>query len=377
MKVLILNYSYLTGHNGAANGSRTWINAFAEICDEVDVLSPYKNGLPPEEISPKANIIEIKEYRNKIRKGIDFYLRGITHRFESCFKYFFNQKHYDLVVFSGSHCVRNIISYVIQKNVKTITIHHNFEYEYTKDNCNKLLRPLILHWIKKSEGEAVRQSDINIVLTEDDKKLLKKVYSPNNEISIVNLGSFEYKHNDYHVNPKKSNNVFVITGSLSTVQMKKSLYPWLHEYYPLLQREIPKTKLIIAGRSPEKYLVDFCLMHNIELIASPQNMEPILERANYYICPVCLGGGIKLRIMDGLKSGLQILTHEVSARGYDYFLEDCLYAYHDKDSFMKGLHSMIGKDTNPNRIVEKYEEYFSFESGVERLRILLNKYHYK
>lgn len=371
MTVLFVTYHYLNGVGGGVYASRANINAFAALSDSITLLCPVKENCYPQYVDKKVNIVGVTDTRNIVRKAIDYYLKGIIHRFYGVFEKTLINSNADIVVFDTSYCSFKLIDIAHKYNKKVITIHHNYQYEYARDNMKGLLSLIYLRWIKEIEREAVQKSDLNLVLTNDDKRLLADNYINGRQSKIFVLGAFEYEYKNFDVLSKKTENVFVITGDLSTVQMNKSLYPWLNDYYPILKQENPNAKLIIAGKNPEQHLLDFCSKEKIELIASPQTMKPILERANYYICPVCLGGGIKLRIMDGLKNGLQILTHEVSSRGYEDFYDLCVYSYCDVKGFKEQLHNMITSTIFPEEIVKRYKQHLTFDAGVRKLNNIL------
>lgn len=99
-------------------------------------------------------------------------------------------------------------------------------------------------------------------------------------------------------------------------------------------------------------------------------MSAVLARGRYYICPTELGGGLKLRIMDGLKAGLPVLTHAVSARGYEVFEGFCLFSYRDEDSFRHALDQLLSRPVDPISVQARYREVFSFDAGVERMRTI-------
>ena len=57
------------------------------------------------------------------------------------------------------------------------------------------------------------------------------------------------------------------------------------------------------------------------MIPNPESIDDIITDSDIYLCPTRLGGGIKLRVMDGLRLGIPVITHSCSARGYDYFID--------------------------------------------------------
>ena len=77
--------------------------------------------------------------------------------------------------------------------------------------------------------------------------------------------------------------------------------------------------------------------------------------------------------MDGLKMGMPILTHKISARGYNMFFNyPWFQIYEDEASFHKGLCRIVDfleSEVNARKqIQEAYYENFSLEEGDEKFR---------
>ena len=168
-------------------------------------------------------------------------------------------------------------------------------------------------------------------------------------------------------------NKLVICGSLNSVQTLKGLKDFANHYLePLHKYYHDDFLLTLTGRSPGEYIQKLASNDlNISLIPSPQNILEVVKESGIFICPTNVGGGIKLRIMDGLKLGLPILTHKISARGYDCFYDKPWFRiYQDKGSFLEGLESLnkIIKDQATLRTIIKneYKEYYSYTTGKKR-----------
>lgn len=369
MKLLFITYHYLNGKGGGVFASRAYINAFAEIADDMTLLYPMKNGAYAVDINPKVKNIPVWDRRGKIRKFFDM-LTGRFNRYRHIQRYI-EDNHYDMVVFDSSMVTRGVIGYFKRQGCKIVTIHHNYQYEYFRDNSKHLTRIPTLFWSKIQEREAVRLSDLNLTLTKADKELLSQHYG-NGKEKIEVLGTFEYNAQSHIVGDDIVKGNFLMTGDLSAIQTEQSLIPWMNEYYPYLTEAFPDASVTLAGKSPSDRLRRIAEKHNINIIASPDDMAPILAQAKYYICPTSLGGGLKLRVMDGLKAGLPVLCHAVSARGYEIFVESgILFVYSDIASFIEQLKNIKNSRKTKKEIVELYEQEFSFLNGVSRLRKLL------
>lgn len=374
MKALFITFHYLDGNGGGVFASRAYLNSLARLVDKLDVICPMKEGHVPAGIDKSANVILVYNNKPKFLKFIDL-LIGVLHRHEAIAKKVIAENKYDFVVFDSSQSSWRLIDYAHQHNCKVVVIHHNFEKEYARDNYHGLMKLVQEFWVPHYEGQSVIKSDLNLTLTRDDLRLLRDTYDSDRHLRFDVLGTFEYQDTELiDVSKRRSpSNSFVITGSLSATQTYESLKNWIDEYYPVLLKTCVGATLTIAGKAPSQDLIKICNEKNIKIIPSPKSMEGILLSSKYYICPVNLGGGIKLRIMDGLKSGLPVLTHDVSVRGYEMYRDRYVIGYHDKESFAKGVTKMVNTVYNPNSIQKEYSDYFSFSSGSERFKAILKR----
>ncbi|MBR5957433.1 MAG: glycosyltransferase [Salinivirgaceae bacterium] len=371
MKVLFITHHYLSGNNGGAFASRAYINAFAEVADEMTLFYPVKEGQNLfDGINPKIKTIPVAYAIPKWRKLIHA-LTGKVHRYFKATKEFLSEKKADVVVFDTSVVTFRIIKQFKDKGYRTIVIHHNYQYEYFRDNCKNILRPFTLFWCKRYERQAVQNADINLTLTPQDIDLLADNYNNGAKTNFCVLGAFEHINSQPKkiIDNTKKTNRFVITGGLDSVQTYVSLKEWINEYYDLLKTEFPESSLTIAGKNPSLELINLCKQRGIIIIASPPNMDDILQNADYYICPTNLGGGLKLRIMDGLKWGLPVVTHAVSARGYEAFKDaGCLFSYSNIEEFTSAIRQLNLQSMSKREIQTLYSSLFSFYAGIKRLR---------
>ena len=373
--ILFISYTYLNGNGGGVYASQALINALAEICDSITVICPQKEGKTAENISQKVKFVYADYDISKFQK-ILLRIIGRIHFMTSVFKKEIKLQKYDTVIFNSSLCSSGLINTARKYNCKIITIHHNFEQEYIRDNSAGIERMIHLKQSIKAEKESVLKSDLNLTLTCDDKELLYKYYDNSRQSSIEVVGCFENKGRTHPKikDERTRQNRFVITGNLSAVQTHESLVPWIKYYFPILKRICHNPKLTIAGKNPSNIIKKICEENDIEIIENPVTMIPVLEKADFYICPTSLGGGLKLRIMDGLGAGLPVLTHTISGRGYEVFQDSCLFTYKDISSFESALIKMLSCSINSQQIQEEYLRTFSFESGKRRIERILMKY---
>jgi len=302
---------------------------------------------------------------------------GKVHRYFDVAKKIPEERHFDVVVFDTSVVSFKLIDLFKKCGSKVIVIHHNYQYEYFRDNTSWWLKIPTLYWCKRYEGEAVRKACLNLTLTKQDISLLSKNYCGGDVSRFKVLGVFEYKDTIFSQIECASlrNEKFVITGDLGALQTRKSLIPWIKGYYPELKHFFPNSTLTIAGKNPNIEIVDLCKQYGINLVKSPISMDEIVRDADCYICPVFFGGGLKLRIMDGLKWGLPVLTHSVSARGYDMVVDKgFLFVYDDLIAFRNSLAMLEGIKVDKGCVRDTYCNFFSYRAGVKRISEILESF---
>lgn len=372
MSVLIVTYNYLSGFGGGVYGARAYINAFAALYGDVTLLYPARTeGEPVSEIDSRIRRIEVVDHASRLSKLARLVFRGVLHRFERPFADLLARERFDMIVFQNSKCSSRLIRKARKTGARTVVVHDNYEWEYTRDNTPFLMRPLLLPAVVRTERTAVREADVNLALTPADADLLVRHYGKGMKGRMELLGAYEYRPIGPCPVATAASPVFAVTGNLGARQTLDSLLPWLEDYYPLLKREVPEARLIVAGKDAGEELRRLLDRPGIEFIDTPPDMASVLERAGYYICPVNCGGGVKLRVMDGLRTGLPALVHRVSARGYESLEGISLFAYDSPDSFVEALRKMLATPGDPVLRQEAYKARFSFEAGVQRLRNIL------
>ena len=371
MKVLFVTYHYLHGHGGGVFASRGFINAFASLSDEMTLLCPQKGEAQPAGIDPGVRIIPVRGTRSRMTKALS-YLVGRIHRFFGLFDKVLASERFDTVVFDSCYVTQGLIGKARRTGCRVITIHHNYQCDYIRANEGFPSIFPTLFWTWVSERNAVRKSNLNLTLTAEDKDLLYRHYDSRRRARIEVIGVFEYERKATQIAKKNVEEpVFVITGNLSMRQTELPLLEWLESCYPVLKETIPTATVLVAGKNPSERLAARCKKWGVELIPSPRDMQAVLDRGRYYVCPASEGGGLKLRMMDGLKNGMPVLAHQAAARGYSSFLDRSVFCYMDAGSFRDALLRMVSMPYDREETIRLYRDAFSFDAGLKRLQELL------
>lgn len=369
-RILFIASTNLHIKDGGALGQRA---CYQSICDiypgMVDLVLPkegqfgiYEKALGVPARSKIAALLSFSIHRYK--KFLARYLRN-------------NQGKYGLCIISGGMYAGDMMDMLHNFGLKVVVMHLNFEPEFQMDNKTLWsFKGLSDCLVRKIEGNAYRKSDANCFISICDKNLFENAYGKRDVPFTIN-GAFEYDSKPLpdmlKCTPPK---VIAITGSMNTRQTIIGVMDFKNRYFSIVRNYFPDWKITIAGRNPDKLILNFACENQIKLIANPENMEDVVSQAMIFLCPTNVGGGVKLRVMDGLRMGRPVLVHKVSARGYEHFAHEPFFRIYDnEESFLSGLSDLIAycQSYNPSIIQEKYLEEFSFNAGRDRFRMLFEQ----
>lgn len=385
-----MNILYILRHNpwgigGGCYATKCYLQAlttaFPEAQFDVCLCEEYLKDCPNPKENGNVTFVKVAE-RSKVEKAMAL-VTGLLHRFDSVARKMLSSKQYDYCIFDHNSIAGPLASLCKELGVKSVVINHNCEYEYYRDNHSKFMRTMFLRHVRNAERNSYLGCDYNIFLTEEDKDLFEHLYGHSESNSIV-TGCFDVnKNQNQNQNINNSQKLrLVISGTIGNVQNMDGIDFFLKELLP----HVPKdAEVVVAGKNPPADLASRIEMLNMQdscapvtLIPNPKDIMTIVCACDIFVCPTRLGGGLKLRVMDGLKAGLPVIAHQVSARGYSAFKkEGMLWSFENNEDFRTCIHEVINKLTEgalkKSQIQNFAAQQFSLESKVSMLKEFLTK----
>ncbi len=374
-KVLFVSTVDPFGKGGGPQATRAYLDATIDIfgSENLTIVVPDDTIILKEYCD--IEFVKIPQ-RSKISIILGLF-RGITGRFSKAVFDILkkSQDNYSWCIFNGGLEAGWTFSKLPQnQQLIKVTIHHNQEVEYYMDNkAIFTLGGRFPYLVRIEEKNAYKYSDINLFLTNQDKSAFSKMYGHTKAFNDL-IGTFDYKSAEViKISESSKQYDIVASGSLLQYQTVHGIFDYFNNYYEISKEVIPNIKVLLTGRSPKKEILDLQKENEIDIVASPIDIQSEVLKGRIFLCPTDIGGGLKLRAMDGLKNGLPILIHEVSSRGYDFFFDKPYFRiYKDKASFEKGLKGILYYlQENPfcaETINSDFYNYFGYQKGVERIK---------
>lgn len=366
-RILFIAPYNLGQRHGGALATLAYYNAIKQLYgDLVDLMMPaeFATGVFSNAIGVPA------------RSTIKAMLSGSMHRYKRFLDDYLrkNGDQYKFCVFNNGFYAGDTMRMIHHYGLRIMVIHHNFEREYAMgDKSLFTLYGRTPYLVVRNEKKAYLEADVNCFLTPEDIDLFVSYYGESRGANQL-IGVFEpietvLLHPSGYIEQK-----IVITGSMNTRQTMCGIEDIHRYYYSIIKTLCPDWNLVIAGRNPGHEVYDLQNENpsKIIVVPNPKNMEDITKTASIFLCPTNVGGGLKLRVMDGLRMGLPILVHKVSARGYNFFYDKPYFkVYENKEQFSSGLECLLSycqNNYNREQIQNDYLSFFSFSSGCNRIK---------
>ena len=83
---------------------------------------------------------------------------------------------------------------------------------------------------------------------------------------------------------------------------------------PLIRSQLPQIRLFIVGQSPAKAVQELA-SPAVTVTGAVEDVRPYLEKAAVYVVPMRMGGGVRLKVLEAMASGIPVVSTRAGAEG--------------------------------------------------------------
>ena len=356
-KVLYVSSANPFSYGRGSQANRAYLDATMDYYGRENVILMVSEDIDIPDSYSDLTCVKVKE-RSLLSKIIGTFRGNLSRFVIPIIKYV--RKHMDEVsvcIVPGSVVIGKATSVLRKLGVKTV----------------KRFKGHWLTGIRCCERIAYKNASVNMFLTYDDEKALMEAYGNTDSKSVV-IGTFDYKDQEKRNIDDKVEKKYdlVISGSLASYQTSFGVEQFAKKYLKVAEEEISEISVLLTGKNPSETVLNIQKERPdvFSIKANPKDIYSEVQSGHIYVFPTCIGGGLKLKVMDGLKCGLPVLTHQNSARGYDYCFDKPYYrVYNDEVTFRQGLKDLIewNNTIGDGEIINRdYYSYFGYEQGLKR-----------
>jgi polysaccharide biosynthesis protein PslH len=97
----------------------------------------------------------------------------------------------------------------------------------------------------------------------------------------------------------------------------------VRDIWPLVRRELPAARLVVAGRASEALRPELEAVHGVTVIGSVDDVSEVYAHAAVTLAPATTGGGSQLKLTESLSRGRCVVMTPFAAGGLPGPLRDC------------------------------------------------------
>ena len=293
-------------------------------------------------IQGDKRLFEFKE--SKIKNGL--YLNNIKKLFFLLriivkLKSYFHDNKKNIIFIEGASWIGFSFLFIILSKIflnKVFIIYHahNIEYEIRRKKNNFL----IAFFSKIFEKFVYAKSDIATSVSKHDKKKIKELYNLNSSIFMNGVHSSRLQIKKINQNIPKS--FYLYSGSYLYHPNKVALDNLIKNIYPKLIKKYPNLYLIISGEGLPTGIIKNKKILYFRFLEK-KNLNYLIQKAKFLLLPLKRAPGTKLKVIEALLMGTQIITTKHGIKGIQIKDSNQPYVYKNHKNLFEYVDILLNK----------------------------------
>ncbi len=228
---------------------------------------------------------------------------------------------FDLIVCDFLTPAVNLFARNHKNKTPTLLFQHNVESLIWKrlfENGGGFLKRAYfkIQWkrMEKFERETCARCNAVVGVSEDDCKILQAQFNLKNILGAVPTG-VDLSFFSPPIHPRKSCSL-VFLGSMDWMPNIDAICYFAETIFPKIKKEFPASTLRVVGRNPVPRVKNLEKAHTgISVTGTVADVRPYLAEAEVMIVPLRVGGGTRIKIYEGMATGIPIVSSTIGAEG--------------------------------------------------------------
>ena len=243
------------------------------------------------------------------------------------------------------------------------------------------MRPGLSRWLlsrdwrllKTYEGRLVREFDAVLAVSHEDRDALQKAAGEPVDITVIPIAidTTEVSVVDREPNPSHILHI----GTMYWPPNIDGVSWFVREVFPIIRQRRPDVEFDVVGARPPQEIVDMggegTGIHVTGYVADP---APYLRQAAVMVVPLRAGGGMRVKILNGLAQGIPMVSTELGYEGIDVTPGENIMGTDDPAGFAEAVLRVLEDQElarrlsiNGRRLAEAEYDYRNAYAPVERI----------
>lgn len=177
----------------------------------------------------------------------------------------------------------------------------------------KIYDRILINRTKKCESNIIENFDAISVCSDKDVDDLRAYTGRKNIYKVPNI-SRDIVCDD---NLSSGKSLFFV-GALSYQPNVQGIRKFIDLSWPLIRAAHPDAEMVVAGRNPDDDLRKFLACNAVTLHENPPVIDGFYQRASVVICPILIGGGTRIKILEAMAAERPVVSTSIGAEGIEY-----------------------------------------------------------
>ena len=312
--------------------------------------SMYTNDLL--QYCTSVNLFKADAPTNKKQYGIYPHQmkKQMSEKASSYISFLLKNQSFDVVHIEGYYLVQHV---PMKPEVPILLVEHNIEHllalqrfmvAITQQEKSYFWSEYIM--TLKWERLMWKRATVCVALTNEDKITMERL-EPNIDIRMIPDGSDHLKKIDVFTTLLSnsfehsliSNNcpsILFVGNFAYEPNIDAALY-FSRQIFPLILKDVPDAKLFLVGNAPPPEICSLTSSKQIEVTGSVASLIPFYKHADVVICPLRIGGGVKVKVLEALSFGKAIVSTSVGTQGLDLLTHKAIAIADDPTDFAENV----------------------------------------
>ena len=207
---------------------------------------------------------------------------------------------------------------------------------------------------EKKVGEMFDQS----VYVSDKEVELFRTFCPNaNTFAVPNGVDTDYfTVTDKTDSTDRPDSTVLFMGAMDYYPNEDAVVHFADDIWPLIRREIPDARFVIAGSKPGKRVTELARRgQGIEVTGFVPDMRPYLAKARVFVAPFRIARGIQNKVLEAMAAGVPVVARPEAVQGVSGY-DGCIQVESDSEPFARAVVECFRDSDRRSKMILKARE---------------------